>query len=218
MSHGNGRMPRMVITVPLTIGFDLDLTLVDSAEGITVSMTEAFRQVGVVIDPQQLLPMIGLPLDTTLRAFVPTDRVDEAREIYRALYPTMGIPGTKPLPGAVEAVDAIHAHHGTVLVVSAKIESAVRAVLAHVGLPVDDVVGERYAESKGAALQERGADVYVGDHPGDMIGARTAGAYAIGVTTGGHDAVALREAGADVVFSDLLDFPYWLDDYVGTPT
>ncbi|SDT63263.1 phosphoglycolate phosphatase [Jiangella sp. DSM 45060] len=207
-------MPRMVITMPLTIGFDLDLTLVDSAEGITVSMTEAFRRVGVVIEPHELLPMIGLPLDTTLRAFVPDDRVDEARVIYRELYPTLGIPGTKPLPGAVEAVDAIHAHHGTVLVVSAKIESAVRAVLAHVGLPVDDVVGERYAESKGVALRERGADVYVGDHPGDMVGARTAGAYAIGVTTGGHDALALREAGADVVFADLLDFPYWLDDHV----
>lgn len=208
-------MPRRVSTVPLTVGFDLDLTLVDSAQGIVVSMTEAFRRVGVEVDPQRLLPMIGLPLDTTLRAFVPAERVDEARDTYRALYPVMGIPGTKALPGAVEAVDAIHAHHGVVLVVSAKIESAVRAVLAHVGLPVDDVVGERYAESKGAALRERGADVYVGDHPGDMIGARTAGAYAVGVTTGGHDAVALREAGADVVFADLLDFPYWLDDYAG---
>ncbi|WP_199521375.1 HAD family hydrolase [Jiangella anatolica] len=202
----------------LTIGFDLDLTLVDSAEGIKVSMTEAFRRVGVDVDPQRLLPMIGLPLETTLRAFIDEDRVPEVRDLYRELYPTLGIPGTKALPGAVEAIDAIHAHHGTVLVVSAKIESAVRAVLAHVGLPVDDVIGERFAETKGAALQERGADVYVGDHPGDMVGARTAGVYAIGVTTGGHDAVALREAGADVVFADLLDFPYWLDDYVGTPT
>ncbi|PZF81885.1 haloacid dehalogenase [Jiangella anatolica] len=211
-------MPRMVIAVSLTIGFDLDLTLVDSAEGIKVSMTEAFRRVGVDVDPQRLLPMIGLPLETTLRAFIDEDRVPEVRDLYRELYPTLGIPGTKALPGAVEAIDAIHAHHGTVLVVSAKIESAVRAVLAHVGLPVDDVIGERFAETKGAALQERGADVYVGDHPGDMVGARTAGVYAIGVTTGGHDAVALREAGADVVFADLLDFPYWLDDYVGTPT
>ncbi|TDC51644.1 HAD family hydrolase [Jiangella ureilytica] len=211
-------MPRIVMIVPLTVGFDLDLTLVDSADGIMVSMTEAFRRVGVAIEPEQLLPMIGLPLDVTIRTFVPEERVDDARRIYRDLYLTLGIPGTKPLPGAVEAIDAIHAHHGTVLVVSAKIESAVRAVLAHVGLPVDDVVGERYAETKGTALRERGADVYVGDHPGDMIGARSAGAYAIGVTTGTHDAVALREAGADVVFADLLDFPYWLDDYVGTPT
>lgn len=204
--------------MPLTIGFDLDLTLVDSADGIMASMTEAFQQVGVTIDPQQLMPMIGLPLDVTIRTFVPEEHVDEARRIYRDLYLTVGIPGTKPMPGAAEAVDAIHAHHGSVLVVSAKIESAVRAVLAHVGLPVDDVVGERFAETKGTALQERGADVYVGDHPGDMVGARTAGAYAIGVTTGTHDALALREAGADVVFSDLLDFPYWLDDYVGNPS
>ncbi|TDE10900.1 HAD family hydrolase [Jiangella asiatica] len=204
--------------VGLVIGFDLDLTLVDSADGIVVSMTEAARRVGATIDPHQLRPLIGLPLDVTLRTFLDEQRAEEAKQIYRAIYPELGIPATKPLPGAAEAIDAIHHHRGQAIVVSAKIESAVRAVLAHVGLPVDDVIGERFAETKGTALRERGADVYVGDHPGDMIGARSVGVYAIGVTTGTHDPVALREAGADVVFADLLDFPYWLDDFVGNPT
>lgn len=208
----------MVAIVGLVIGFDLDLTLVDSADGITATLAEAGRRIGVTVEPERVHPLHGLPLEDILRQFADESRVGEMKALYRALYPDIGVPATKILPGARESVDAIHDHRGLVLVVSAKIESGVRAVLDHVGLAVDDVVGERFAETKGEALRERGADVYVGDHPGDMIGARAAGAYAIGVTTGSHDALALREAGADVVFSDLLDFPYWLDDFVGTPT
>ncbi|PSK98258.1 phosphoglycolate phosphatase [Haloactinopolyspora alba] len=202
----------------LVIGFDLDLTLVDSADGITAALVEAGRQMGATVEPETLRPLLGLPLDVTVRHFVDESRVAEMMALYRELYPGIGVPATKTLPGAREAVESIHDHRGRVLVVSAKIASAVRAVLDHVELPVDHVVGEKFAETKGEVLREHGADVFVGDHPGDMIGARSAGAYAMGVTTGSHDGVALREAGADVVFSDLLDFPYWLADFVGTPT
>lgn len=202
----------------LVVGFDLDLTLVDSADGIVAALTEAGRRVGAPVDPRTLRPLIGLPLEVTLRQFVAEDRIAEAVLSYRQLYRDIGVPATKLLPGASDAVEAIHRHGGQVIVVSAKIESAVRAVLTHVELAVDDVIGERFAETKGAALKARGASIYVGDHPGDMIGAKAAEVVAVGVTTGSHDAIALREAGADVVLPDLLDFPYWLDDYVRRPT
>ncbi|MBQ6643123.1 MAG: HAD hydrolase-like protein, partial [Saccharopolyspora sp.] len=47
----------------------------------------------------------------------------------------------------------------------------------------------------------------VGDHLGDIVGAKTAGAVAVGVATGPYDAAALAEAGADVVLGDLTEFP-----------
>lgn len=208
----------MVTPMGLVVGFDLDMTLVDSADGITAALAETGRVFGVPVEQRELRHLIGLPLERTLGYFIEDGRIDEAKAIYRGLYPALGVPAAKLLPGAAEAVEAIHRNGGVVAVISAKIETAVRAVLDHVELVVDDVVGERYAETKGAALRKRQADVYVGDHPGDMIGACSGGAYAVGVTTGFHDAVALREAGADVVFTDLLDFPYWLDDFVGNPT
>ncbi|NED98968.1 HAD family hydrolase [Phytoactinopolyspora halotolerans] len=198
----------------VVVGFDLDLTLVDSADGITASFLEATRQVGVAVDPAELRPLIGLPLPDTMAHFVPPESIPRAIEIYREVYPNLGVPASKPLPGAFEAVDAVTRRGGRAIVISAKIASAVRQVLEHVGIEVADVVGERFAETKGDALRQYGAAAHVGDHPGDMIGARSAGACAVGVTTGGHDAVALREAGADVVFADLLDFPYWLDDFI----
>lgn len=198
------------------VGFDLDLTLVDSADGIVATFVEAARRLAVEVDPGAVRQLIGVPLEATCEALLPAHLAADGVPIYRELYPMLGIPGTTLLPGAAEAVAAVQAHGGRVVVVSAKIEPAVRAVLDHVGLEVDDVVGGLFAEAKGDALRAHGAIAHVGDHPADMIGARAARAAAVGVTTGSHDASALRAAGADVVLADLRDFPHWLDEYVLT--
>jgi phosphoglycolate phosphatase len=200
----------------LVVGFDLDLTLVDSADGIVATFQATARENGLEVDSEAIRELIGISLQDTVAALMPGVDVDAAVDRYRALYPELGVPPTKLLPGAQDAVAAVHKLGGRVVVVSAKFEPAVRRALDHVGLEVDDVVGDLYGEAKGAALLERNASAHVGDHPGDMIGARTAGATAVGVTTGSHDALALREAGADVVFADLLDFPFWLNDAYAT--
>lgn len=196
----------------LVVGFDLDLTLVDSAEGIVATFQATGREYGVDVAPDDVRNLIGISLEDTVAALLPDVDVASAVDRYRGLYPELGVPSTKALPGAYDAVAAVRNRGGRVVVVSAKYEPAVRQVLDHVGLEVDDVAGDVYGEAKGAALLERSASAHVGDHPGDMIGARAAGATAVGVTTGSHDALALREAGADVVLADLLDFPFWLDD------
>lgn len=198
----------------LVVGFDLDLTLVDSADGIIATYVEAGRRLGVKVDPEVVRPLIGIPLEDGIAQVVPTEQVEDMVRIYREIFPAVGIPGTTLMPGAAEAVACVREHGGRTVVISAKIEPGVSLVLDYVGLSVDEVVGGCYAEAKGEALRERGATTYVGDHPGDMRGAQVAGATAVGVTTGGHDALALREAGAEVILADLLDFPYWLTDYL----
>jgi phosphoglycolate phosphatase len=135
------------------------------------------------------------------------------------LYPGHGVGQVTLLPGAAEAVAAVHRMGGTVLVVSAKVETAVRAVLAHVGLAAgerapDEVVGGLFAAAKGVHLLAASADVYVGDHPGDVEAARTAGARSVAVATGPHGADELAAAGADVVLPDLTTFPQWLERFV----
>ncbi len=196
------------------VGFDLDLTLVDSADGIVATFVETGRRLGVTVDAEGVRATIGVPLEDAMARFVPAHLADDGVRVYRELYPTLGVTATTLMPGAVEAVAAVHAHGGRAIVVSAKIKPAVEAVLEHVGLDVDDAFGGLYAEAKGAALRTDDAVAHVGDHPADMIGATAAGAVAVGVTTGSHDATALRAAGADVVLADLLDFPHWLDEFV----
>jgi len=196
------------------VGFDLDLTLVDSADGIVATFVETARRLETYVDPEAVRALIGVPLEATCEALLPPHLVADGVRTYRELYPMLGVPGTTLLPGAAEAVSAVNHHGGRAVVVSAKIEPAVLAVLDHVGLEVDDAVGSLFAEAKGLALREHGASAHVGDHPADMLGARAAGAVAVGVTTGSHDAAALRGAGADVVLADLRDFPQWLDEHV----
>jgi phosphoglycolate phosphatase len=77
---------------------------------------------------------------------------------------------------------------------------------------VDEVAGGLFAEDKGHYLRRAGAQVYVGDHPGDVRAAQVAGAVSVAVATGPHTAAELAAAGADVVLVDLLGFPHWLDD------
>jgi phosphoglycolate phosphatase len=200
------------------VGFDLDLTLVDSTAGIGATLRAALAGEGSTARPSDaaLHPLIGVPLEATVSAVDPSADADRVARRYRRLYPELGVPATTLLPGVLEAFAAVRARGGQVLVVSAKFEPAVRAVLLNVGLGAppnapDLVVGGLFAGAKGLWLREAGADVYVGDHPGDMEAARVAGAVGVGVTTGGTDAAALRAAGADVVLPGLPAFPPWLD-------
>src|SRR5829696_573534 len=122
------------------VGFDLDLTLVDSADGIVATFAEAVRRVGVPVDPEAMRPLIGVPLETACEALLPRHVVAPVIRRYRELYPEFGVPGTTLLPGAAEAVAAVRAHGGRPVVVSAKIQPAVDAVLDHVGLHVDEAL------------------------------------------------------------------------------
>ena len=196
------------------VGFDLDLTLVDSADGIVTTFAEAVRRLRAPVDPEAMRPLIGVPLETACEDLLPAHLVTPAVRSYRELYSSLGVPRTKLLPGAREAVAAVRAHGGRAVVVSAKIQSAVDAVLDHVGLDVDTAVGGLFGAEKGAALGAQRALAHVGDHPADIVGAHAAKAIAIGVTTGFHDAAALSAAGADVVLPGLLEFPHWLDENV----
>jgi len=193
-----------------TVGFDLDLTLVDSADGIVATYLAMARRLGRTVDAESVRATIGIPLEASCALLVPGQDAEAVR-IYRELYPSLGVAGPLLLPGARAALDAVRALGDRVGLVTAKIESAARLLLDHVDLAVDIIAANRYAEEKGRALVELGAWAHVGDHPGDVIGARTAGIFAVGVTTGSHDADALRAAGADVVLASLEELPAWLD-------
>jgi phosphoglycolate phosphatase len=129
------------------------------------------------------------------------------------MYPTTAIAATPAMPGAREAIEAVRADGGRAIVVTAKYEPNAKLHLEHLGIEPDAVIGGLWAERKAEALVDHGAAVYVGDHVGDVRGARTAAAYSVAVATGPCDADELRAAGADVVLTDLTEFPAWLTAY-----
>ena len=201
------------------VGFDLDLTLVDSAAGIARTMRAALaaEQAGdwPPGEPADdvLRRTIGIPLEASIRLLAPDAPVERIAAAYRRLYPDLGVPGCVLLPGVADAFAAVRAAGGRVLVVSAKTLAAVHDVLAHVGLDPDLVAGDLFAGQKGRLLLAEGAHVYVGDHPADMEAARVARAAAVGVLTGSTEEEALRAASADVVLPDLTAFAGWFGNW-----
>lgn len=194
----------------LVIGFDLDMTLVDSAQGISEALVAVCKKHNVEILLEDALATIGLPLDQVFPLWLPDLAYEQLLDEYREHYGQFGIPKSVPLPGAVEALDAVRALGGRTVVVSAKKADFVQRVLDVTELHVDAVYGYLFAEHKGEVLLAEGAQVYVGDHVGDVAAARAANAIAVAVPTGPTSEAALREAGADVVLPDLTHFAAWL--------
>lgn len=202
------------MTAPaLTVGFDLDMTLIDSRPGIHACYTALAARTGTYIDADLVVTRLGPPLEDELANWFPAEQLAKIADLYREMYPAHAITGTLAMPGAREAVEAVRAAGGRALVVTAKWEPNARLHLEHLGIAVDELVGNLWAEQKAVALREHGASVYVGDHTGDVRGAHTARAYAVAVATGPCDAEELRAAGADVVLADLTAFPAWLANH-----
>ena len=203
-----------VMIKQLTIGFDLDMTLIDTRPGVAAAMRALSVETGVFIDEAAVVERLGPPLDEELANWFPADEIPAMGDRYRALYPEHAVEPVLAMPGAREAFEAVRAEGGRVLVVTAKFAPNAQLHLDHLGLVPDILVGWLWGELKGTALREHGAAVYVGDHTLDIDGARAADAVAVSVATGPISADQLRAAGADFVFDDLTRFPAWLAGYL----
>jgi phosphoglycolate phosphatase len=198
----------------IAVGFDLDLTLADTREGIAASLVALSERTGVPIDTAAVVSRLGPPLETELANWFPIEQVPEAAAIYRSFYEELAVPATAPMPGASDAVQAVKARGGRVIVVTAKIKAHAEMTVRALGLEVDEVAGSLFSTSKGTALVRFGASVYVGDHVADVDAARAAGARSVAVATGPYDSEALLAYGADIVLPDLRVFPETLTELI----
>jgi phosphoglycolate phosphatase len=198
----------------IVVGFDLDMTLIDSRQGVGEVYRALTGETGVFIDADLASSRLGPPLETELAEWFPADDVPAMARRYREIYCSYAIERTPLLPGAAEAVDAVHAAGGRVIVVTSKFTGSARLHLDHTGLDADELVGSAHGDGKRDALLRFRARWYVGDHVADMRSARAAGEIApelgivaVGVTTGPCDTRELVQAGADDVLPDLREFP-----------
>ncbi|MEU3993664.1 HAD family hydrolase [Streptomyces platensis] len=123
-----------------------------------------------------------------------------------------------PVPGAVAALEAAHSSGRKVAVVSNNSTACVRAFLMLHGLRhlVDEVVGRAAYRPDlmkpdphslllaAAQLRVRPNHcTLIGDSVTDVVAARAAGAMSIGFANKQHKGLALAEAGANVVVTDM---------------
>jgi phosphoglycolate phosphatase len=200
----------------LVVGFDLDMTLIDPRRGIRSALGALGDESGVAIDVEHVVATLGPPLETALSPWFEGEALQQACGRYRELHGPIILEETDPMPGALDAVGAVRDLGGKVLVVTAKYEPHAHASLVAVGIEADSVVGWRYGPAKGGVLRDHSAQIYVGDHTGDVLAAHTGSSLCVGVATGGTTQSVLRDAGADVVLSSLLAFPAWLGHWVAS--
>jgi uncharacterized protein len=198
----------------LVVGFDLDMTLIDTRPGFAATLEVLAAETGVTLDVEELSSRLGPPLDHLLAPHVPPERIGSLVAAFRAHYPEHAVPPTLALDGAHEALAAVRRHGGRTVLVTGKYAPNAHLHVDALGLDVDELVGEVWGAGKAATLIEHGATVYVGDHVYDVEGARAAGALSVSVVTGGCTEQELRDAGTDVLLNDLTEFPAWLDGHV----
>ncbi|MEV0583898.1 HAD family hydrolase [Nonomuraea sp. NPDC050310] len=195
------------------MGFDLDMTLADTRSGIAACYDELALRLGIEIDSAAIITRLGPPLELEMANWVAAERVAEAVELFRSFYPELAVPVTTAMAGAHEAIEAVRARGGKVIVVTGKnLRDAVRTVEA-LGFDVDEVVGSVFGSAKGTALARFGAAAYVGDHVADIEAAKAGGAVSVAVATGPYTVGELREHGADVALRDLKEFTSWFDGF-----
>ncbi|MCW2868039.1 MAG: gph 1 [Marmoricola sp.] len=198
----------------LVVGFDLDMTLIDTVAGFAATLEVLADELGVVLPVQEMSARLGPPLDLVLEPHLPPEAIGPAVARFREIYPGTAVLPTGALPGAADALAAVRRHGGRTVLVTGKHTPNARLHVEHLGLDVDVVEGRVWGPGKGEVLARHGADLYVGDHVHDVEGARAAGIPSVSVVTGGSTREELVAAGTDVVLEDLTAFPAWLDDWV----
>lgn len=194
------------------------MTLIDPREGMVEIIDALAADSGLPLDAAGFAARLGPPLAIGLRdAGAPEQRIPELVPRFRQLYPDVVVPRTRVMPGALAAIATVRDAGGSVVVVTGKYQPSAELHLRTLGVEVDAVIGELFSDTKATALVEHGASIYVGDHVGDVRGARRAGAVAVAVASGPCDADELADAGADVVLTSLDDFPAWFSEHRAYP-
>lgn len=217
----------MVLTL-----FDVDGTLLLSGGAATRAMDRAFEEVFGIAGAFAGIPMPGrtdpLIVSDAVEKWGLGDRVGEM-DAFRERYFThlaeeleRPNPRKRVMPGIRELLDALAARPSVVLgLLTGNYFEAARLKLKHFGLWGYFVCGaygdeaptrealvplarERALKARGGNL--RGNQIFViGDTPRDVACARSFGAVAVAVATGGYSPDALAAAGSDLLYESFAD-------------
>jgi phosphoglycolate phosphatase len=195
----------------LTVGFDLDMTLLDSRGLVAQAIDTMAARFGVSLAGADIAARLGPPMPTLLsEADVPAHLIPAMLDYYWAMYPALAHNYSAPMPGASEAIAAVHALGGRVVMVTGKPEPFARLHVQAHHWRIDHLAGNLWGEGKATALRSLRTNIYVGDQIDDIHAALAAGTVPVGVATARHSTHDLLRAGATVVLPELTAFPDWL--------
>ena len=202
----------------MNILFDLDGTLTDSYQGITRCISHALNTMGRTVPPQVSLRWcIGPPLRNSFASLLDSaddDLVDEALNLYRERFGTVGLFENEVYRGVPETLDALQQKGHTLYVATSKPAVYAGRIIDHFSLggyfktvsgsELDGRLGDKKSLIE-HILQTESIDIsnasMVGDREHDMIGAKANGVAGFGVLWGYGTREELEVSGAHACFS-----------------
>ena len=192
------------------IFFDLDGTLTDSGEGIMNCAELALRHFGLPVPSREKMRVfVGPPLDQTFIRFgVPADKTQEAIDVFRSRYRTVGKFENFPYPGIREALQTLQEQGLRLFVATSKPEVLAKEVLEHFDLAryFEQIAGATLDGSRSHKADvityllgltgDVGQTVMVGDTAFDVLGAAEHGIPTLGVSWGYGEVADMQKAGA----------------------
>ena len=190
--------------------FDLDGTLTDSGEGIINCALLALEHFGLPLPSrEEMRVFVGPPLqDTFVKYGVPADKTDEAIQVYRSRYIPIGKFENHPYPGIPDLLQTLVSQGHRLYVATSKPEFMSVEILEHFDLAkyFTRICGASYDQSRSTKEDviayllretgEAGSMIMVGDTKFDVLGAKTHGIPAIGVSWGYGQVADMVAAGA----------------------
>lgn len=196
--------------------FDIDGTLLDSAEGILAGFQVALSAGGVPVpDETSLRRHLGPPLrDFLAQSGVAKDRIDGAARAYHDFYLSDGLRRATPYPGVEALLRRLQDAGITLATASAKLTTTAQAIIDAHGLAPyftlvagTDATRLTKAETLTGVLTQLAADpartIMVGDRYHDVEGAHACGVRAVGARWGYGVGDELTGARADWLIEDV---------------
>lgn len=204
-------------SLPDLVLWDMDGTLIDQTESIIRCYYEVIQSFGFSKpSPLDIKRSLGGPLTHTLSLFLPENSVEEARILFKEIFPKYMFEGMIILDGASELIERLNKQGIAQAIITNKQGENARAVSRKCGFDHyikvcigngDNPYEKPQIEFTKSVIEATSGDykniVLIGDSPTDVKTALNYKVDCFAVTTGSHNKDELKEAGASKVFSSL---------------
>jgi phosphoglycolate phosphatase len=205
---------------PAAVLWDLDGTLIDQTQGIISCFQTVIRTMGFPEpDAHCIRRSLGGPLPVSMALFIPSDRVTEAVQHFRAHFPSIMMDGLVLLDGGMACLERLtkmgipqailtnkHGPTARQVCESTRISQWIQLCVGNGDTAWSKPEPKLVVHTLDSLPFKVGGPVWmIGDSPTDVQTALNADLIPYAVTTGAHSSAELRAAGAADVFESLSE-------------
>ena len=196
------------------VGFDLDMTLIDTVSGFAATL-EALGRRARRRAPGRGADRTARPTARPAARAPPARRaVGPAADRFREIYPDIAVAPTPALAGVAEALAAVRRHGGRIVLVTGKHTPNAQLHVDHLGLDVDVVEGGSGAPARARCCAATVRTSTSATTSTTSRARRRPGSPASRCSPAAAPARSSRRPAPTSSSTDLTGFPAWLDGYV----